>query len=84
MVSGIGAAATIRMGNQLGKRDIPMLRTAGQSLFHLTLAMMVVTMCLFIGFRNLAPEFYPISLFYLKIFLYLLELYLYLLRDNPI
>jgi len=58
MVSGIGAAATIRMGNQLGKRDIPMLRTAGQSLFHLTLAMMVVTMCLFIGFRNLAPEFY--------------------------
>jgi len=58
MVSGLGAAATIRVGNQLGKRDIPMLRLAGQSLFHLTLAMMFVTMILLIGLRHLLPEFY--------------------------
>ncbi len=58
MVSGLGAAATIRVGNQLGKRDIPMLRLAGQSLFHLTLAMMVLTMILLISLRNLLPEFY--------------------------
>ena len=58
MVSGLGAAATIRVGNQLGKRDIPMLRLAGQSLFHLTLAMMVLTMILLIGLRNFLPEFY--------------------------
>ncbi|MGB0193940.1 MAG: MATE family efflux transporter [Schleiferiaceae bacterium] len=58
MVSGLGAAATIRVGNQLGKRDIPMLRLAGQSLFHLTLAMMVLTMMLLIGLRNFLPEFY--------------------------
>ena len=58
MVSGLGAAATIRVGNQLGKRDIPMLRLAGQSLFHLTLAMMVLTMILLLGLRNFLPEFY--------------------------
>lgn len=58
MVSGLGAAATIRVGNQLGKRDIPMLRLAGQSLFHLTLAMMMLTMILLIGLRNFLPEFY--------------------------
>src|SRR6056300_2049268 len=58
MVGGIGAAATIRIGNQLGRRDIPMLRLAGQSLFHITLAMMVLTMILLIGLRNFLPEFY--------------------------
>jgi len=58
MVSGLGAAATIRVGNQLGKRDIPMLRLAGQSLFHMTLAMMFVTMILLIALRNVLPEFY--------------------------
>lgn len=58
MVSGLGAAATIRVGNQLGRRDIPMLRLAGQSLFHLTLAMMVLTMILLISLRHLLPEFY--------------------------
>ena len=58
MVSGLGAAATIRVGNQLGRRDIPMLRIAGQSLFHLTLAMMVLTMILLISLRHLLPEFY--------------------------
>ena len=46
MVSGLGAAATIRMGNQLGRKDYPMLRLAGQSLFHLTFFFMLVTMTL--------------------------------------
>ena len=58
MVGGLGAAATIRIGNQLGRRDIPMLRLAGQSLFHITLALMVLTMILLIGLRNFLPEFY--------------------------
>jgi MATE family multidrug resistance protein len=58
MVGGLGAAATIRIGNQLGRRDIPMLRLAGQSLFHITLAMMVLTMILLISLRHLLPEFY--------------------------
>lgn len=58
MVSGLGAAATIRMGNQLGKRDFPMLRLAGQSLFHLTFFFMLVTMTLLILLRNFLPQFY--------------------------
>lgn len=58
MVSGLGAAATIRIGNQKGRGDIPMLRLAGQSLFHLTFAMMVLTMVLLIAFRNFLPGFY--------------------------
>lgn len=58
MVSGLGAAATIRMGNQLGRKDYPLLRLAGQSLFHLTFFFMLVTMTLLILLRNLLPEFY--------------------------
>ena len=58
MVSGLGAAATIRMGNQLGRKDYPMLRLAGQSLFHLTFFFMVVTMTLLILLRNFLPQFY--------------------------
>lgn len=58
MVGGFGAAATIRIGNQMGKRDYPMLRLAGQSLFHLTFALMLVTMILLITLRNFLPEFY--------------------------
>ena len=66
MVTGLGAAATIRIGNQLGKRDIPMLRLAGQSLFHLTFAMMVITMLGLIALRNVLPEFYSNDLEVLK------------------
>lgn len=58
MVSGLGAAATIRMGNQLGRKDYPMLRLAGQSLFHLTFFFMLVTMTLLILLRNFLPQFY--------------------------
>ncbi|HCP40429.1 MAG TPA: MATE family efflux transporter [Cryomorphaceae bacterium] len=58
MVSGLGAAATIRMGNQLGRKDYPMLRLAGQSLFHLTFFFMLVTMTLLILLQNFLPQFY--------------------------
>lgn len=58
MVSGLGAAATIRMGNQLGRKDYPMLRLAGQSLFHLTFFFMLVTMTSLILLRNFLPQFY--------------------------
>ena len=58
MASGLGAAATIRMGNQLGKKDYPMLRLAGQSLFHLTFFLMIITMILLIALRNILPQFY--------------------------
>jgi MATE family multidrug resistance protein len=58
MVSGLGAAATIRIGNQMGRRDYPMLRLAAQSLFHMTFALMIVTMVVLIVFRNVLPGLY--------------------------
>lgn len=58
MVSGLGAAATIRVGNQLGRRDFKLLKLAGQSIFHLTFFMMIVTMLVLIIFRSVLPEFY--------------------------
>jgi MATE family multidrug resistance protein len=58
MVGGLGAAATIRIGNQKGRGDIPMLRLAGQSLFHLTFVLMVLTMISLILLRNFLPGFY--------------------------
>ena len=61
MVSGLGAAAAIRVGNQLGRKDYPMLRLAGQSLFHLTFFFMLITMMILITLRNLLPEFYSMD-----------------------
>ena len=61
MVSGLGAAAAIRIGNQLGRKDYPLLRLAGQSLFHLTFFFMLITMTILIVFRNFLPEFYSMD-----------------------
>ena len=58
MVTGLGAAGTIRMGNQLGQKNIPMLRLAGQSIFHLTFFLMIITMALLLLLRTVLPEFY--------------------------
>jgi len=58
MVGGIGAAATIRIGNQLGRRDFKLLRLAAQSTFHLTFFLMILTMIIFMLMRNVLPEFY--------------------------
>lgn len=58
MVGGLGAAATIRIGNQLGKRDFPTLRLAAQSLFHLTFALMILTMIALVVLRGYLPGFY--------------------------
>jgi len=58
MVGGIGAAATIRIGNQLGRRDFKLLRLAAQSTFHLTFFLMILTMIIFMLMRNILPGFY--------------------------
>lgn len=58
MVGGIGAAATIRIGNQLGRRDFKLLRLAAQSTFHLTFFLMILTMGLLIACSGFLPQFY--------------------------
>lgn len=56
--SGIGAAATIRVGSYLGKQDIPTLRKAGFTLMNMALAIMTVWGIVFIFWRQELPMIY--------------------------
>lgn len=56
--SGIGAAATVRVGNQLGRRDPESLRMAAHTCFILTLLLMAFAGLVFFSGRFLLPEFY--------------------------
>ena len=58
MASGVSAASTIRIGNQLGRKDIPTLRVAGFSNFLLIVAFMAVSGILFIVFRDFLPTLF--------------------------
>ncbi len=56
--TGIAAAATVRVGNQLGRRDIKSLRKAGHTCFIMTLAFMFICGIIFLVGRNTFPAFY--------------------------
>ncbi len=56
--TGISAAATIRVGNQLGKKDIPTLRVAGNTCFIMVVVMMSVFGLIFILYNELLPSLY--------------------------
>jgi len=58
LASGISAVASIRVGNQLGKRDLPGLRRAGFTCFVLVTAFMFVCGVLFVVGRYAIPDFY--------------------------
>ena len=58
MASGIAAAATIRVGNQLGKKDIPNLRRAGYTLLVMVTAFMGTMAIIFILGRSFLPSLY--------------------------
>ena len=58
MASGLAAAATIRAGNQLGKKDIPNLKRAVNSLLIMVVIFMSVNAILFVLFRNFLPTLY--------------------------
>ncbi|MEX0884561.1 MAG: MATE family efflux transporter, partial [Cyclobacteriaceae bacterium] len=58
MASGLSAAAMGRVGNQLGKRDIPKLRQVGFSIFGMVMAFMLIFAIVFIAFRNYLPLIY--------------------------
>ena len=67
MCSGIGMAATIRVGNQLGKKDYHNLKNAGFSAIILVAIIMTAMAFLFIAFRHFLPQLYindPIVLNY--------------------
>lgn len=56
--SGFGAAATVRVGNQLGKKDIPTLKVASSTIFEMTVIFMTFTGVLFLVGRNWLPSFF--------------------------
>ena len=58
MASGISAAATVRVGNQMGRRDIPMLIKAGRSSFVMGATFMAVCGLIFITGKELLPSLY--------------------------
>lgn len=56
--TGIAAASTIRVGNQLGLKDVKTLRGAGYSCFALAAGFMAICGLLFIILRNFLPSLY--------------------------
>ncbi|MTI40532.1 MATE family efflux transporter [Fulvivirga lutimaris] len=58
MATGLSAAATIRVGNQLGLKDIPTLRAAAFTLYGMVVLFMGVCATLFIVGRYFLPAFY--------------------------
>ncbi len=56
--SGLAAAAAIRVGNELGKRNLPALRQAGFVLIGMSMAFMTAWAILFISAKNVLPTLY--------------------------
>lgn len=58
MATGISAAATVRVGNQLGQRDIPTMRIAAFTCFLMAMLFMAFTGSIFMIFNHFLPTLY--------------------------
>lgn len=58
MATGISAAATVRVGNQLGQRDIPTMRIAAFTCFLMAILFMAFTGLVFMIFNHFLPTLY--------------------------
>ncbi|WP_340152538.1 MATE family efflux transporter [uncultured Marivirga sp.] len=58
MATGISAAATVRVGNQLGQRDIPTMRIAAFTCFLMAIIFMSFTGLIFMGLNDYLPMLY--------------------------
>ena len=58
MATGIASAATIRVGNQLGRKDPINLRAAGNTCFSMVIIFMGVAAIVFVILRNFFPSLY--------------------------
>ncbi|MDG1252824.1 MAG: MATE family efflux transporter [Schleiferiaceae bacterium] len=56
--TGLGAAATIRIGQNMGRKDVAAAKAAGTSLFGITVIFMTLTALIFFLFRNQLPWAY--------------------------
>lgn len=58
MAGGIGAAATVKVGNNFGSKNFMDLRLSAISSYHIVIVFMSITACLFILLNNLLPQLY--------------------------
>ncbi len=58
MSTGISAAATVRVGNQLGQRDIPTMKIAAYTCFLMSIIFMAFTGLIFMVFNEFLPSLY--------------------------
>lgn len=58
MASGLSAAATVRVGNQLGQKDIPSLRAAAFTIYGMVIVFMAACATVFIAGRYFLPTLY--------------------------
>lgn len=58
MASGISAASTVRVGNQLGKEDYPNLKRAGNTSYIMVLIFMALCSAIYILFNGFFPTIY--------------------------
>jgi len=58
MASGISAASTVRVGNQIGMKDALNLKRVGNTSFYIALIFMACCSALYIGFSNFLPTLY--------------------------
>jgi multidrug resistance protein, MATE family len=56
--TGIAAAATVRVGNEFGKKEYRDLQTAGYSSFYIVIVFMGICALFFVLFRNQLPHLY--------------------------
>ncbi|NVK27890.1 MAG: MATE family efflux transporter [Flavobacteriia bacterium] len=56
--SGFGAAATVRVGNQLGRRDVATLKVAAKTLFEMTVIFMGAAGVIYLFGRDWLPTFF--------------------------
>ena len=58
IASGIASAATVRVGRQWGKRDIPEMIKAANSSWHITIAFMLLMAVVFLVLNQFLPTLY--------------------------
>ncbi len=58
MMHGLSSAATVRVGNQVGKNDWKEVRLAGFSAFHMVIAFMTLCGLIFVAGRHFLPTLY--------------------------
>ncbi|MDO5654818.1 MAG: MATE family efflux transporter [Flavobacteriaceae bacterium] len=58
LCTGLGIAATVRVGNQLGHKDFNTMKRAGWSAIYMAIVFMIISGLLFISLRHYLPAIY--------------------------